>query len=207
MSAEGIWRFPGSISQGRDSLGMGQGRRVQGRTPQFSSSCRRAHCLPGVGVVMRSQWGEPMAIASGSSQKRKVKSDPMKKLRSSLDFTWGNCNHWLFRPSAQSWTSFLWWTGPHAEGPTPPEPPRWGLSTWRGWGGWTKNSANNTWRRFGYKHAALLGVPAPPRPHSCPGPDAKTGKGARPWRLHGAQGKVRSSSTGRGRTAGWPLIK
>lgn len=47
-----------------------------------------------------------MAITSGSGQKRKVKSDPMKKLRSSLDFTklagggggGGDCNLLLFRP-------------------------------------------------------------------------------------------------------------
>lgn len=67
---------------------------------------------------------------------------------------------------------------------------------------WTKNSTHNTWRRFGYKHAALPQVPGPPRPHSGLGPDAKAGRGALPWKLQGAQGKVRGSSTGQEGAAG-----
>lgn len=70
-----------------------------------------------------------MAIASGSSQKRKVKSDPVKILRSSLGFTQGG-----LQPSAiQAVCSKLSLLAPEEDRPPhtkglSPEPPRWGLS-------------------------------------------------------------------------------
>lgn len=73
-----------------------------------------------------------MAITAGGSQKRKVKSDPMKTLRSSLDFTGvGETATFGYSGPLLKAEPPLWRTGPHAEGPLP-EPPRWGLSTWLG---------------------------------------------------------------------------
>ncbi|CAK7300669.1 hypothetical protein VULLAG_LOCUS8468 [Vulpes lagopus] len=159
-------RFYGSISLGWASLGMGQGGCVQG-PPQFSPSCRRVHCLQGGDE-------QPMAITADRSQKRKVKSDPMKTLRSSLDF------------SGVGETATFGYSGPLLKA----EPPLFGGQTHMqrvpflsllagvsatGWG-LTETSTNTTWYRLGYKHIALWWVQVPTPARSCLGPDAKAGR-------------------------------
>lgn len=124
-------------------------------------------------------------ITPGGSQKRKVKSDQVKRLRSSLDFT-----QWGLQPFATqalcsklallsledrqiSRGSFVCLAGVSAPGRSG-----------------TKNGAK--------QHKAQIQIPThstsvssvPPR-LLCLGPDAKAGSGGPPWRLHGAQGKVR----------------
>ena len=123
-------------------------------------------------------------ITPGSSQKRKVGLDPVTRLKFSGLHTGGTTTFSYSGPLLKAGPPFS--GGPADKQRAPPEP-RWGLSTWPEWGKKTVQTTQGTDSDTNTQHICELSPPSLP----CPGPDAKAGGGGPPWRLHGAQGKVR----------------
>lgn len=123
------------------SLGMGQGRCIGGSGPHNLQPAAK-------GSATWERWWMSRVGAHGDSTRqwsKKVKSDPRKRCRSSLDFLHRDCNLLLFGPQPKIKPLFS--RGQAAE-------QRALLSLLAGvlapgWNG-TKNSTDNTWQRFGF---------------------------------------------------------